>query len=231
MFEELFSLPAVRARHRNAPLAEERARFLRHVSELGLSRRTLLEVAPLLLVIVERLDLANRPGMSIAQDEIRQKASTKRDAFVSVATRWLRFLGRLEQPPIPISRFANKINAFADFMQEEKGLSPVTIHERCSIVQKVLDRLAIPNGSLCAVSVGHIDAALLELINQDGYGRRHHTRLDEPLADILPFRGSTRLVPYRSGGSDPKSTGFQALVSADRAIVGRSATIAGDDGR
>lgn len=172
MFEELFSLPAVRARHRNAPLAEERARFLRHVSELGLSRRTLLEVAPLLLVIVERLDLANRPGMSIAQDEIRQKASTKRDAFVSVATRWLRFLGRLEQPPIPISRFANKINAFADFMQEEKGLSPVTIHERCSIVQKVLDRLAIPNGSLCAVSVGHIDAALLELINQDGYGRR-----------------------------------------------------------
>ena len=172
MFEKLFSLPAVRARHRNAPLVEERARFLRYLSELGLSRRTLLGFAPLLLVIVERLDLTNRLGVSIAQDEIRQKATTKRDAFISVATRWLQFLGRLEQPPIPINRFADKISAFADFMRNEKSLSPVTIHDRCSVVQSVLDRLATTDGSLCGVSVGDSDAALLGLINQGGYTRR-----------------------------------------------------------
>lgn len=172
MFEELFTLPAVRARHRNAPLAEERTRFLRHLAELGLSRRTLLEVAPLLLVIVERLDLAKRPGESIAQDEIRRHATAKEEAFVSFATRWLRFLGRLEPKPVPISGFADKINAFADFMQNEKSLSPVTIHERCFIVQKVLDRLGTSAGSLGTVSIGHIDTALLGLINQDGYTRR-----------------------------------------------------------
>ncbi len=172
MFDQLFSLPAVRARHRNAPLADDRIRFLGHLAELGLSRRTLLEFAPLLLVIVEALDLANRPKVSISQDEIRQKATTKRDAFVSVATRWLQFLGRLEQPVPPASRFADKINVFADFMRHEKDLSPVTIHERCSIVRRVLDRLAIPDGSLCAVSVGQIDNALLGLISQDGYARR-----------------------------------------------------------
>jgi integrase/recombinase XerD len=87
MFDQLFSLPAVRARHRSAPLAEARLRFLAHLAELGLSRRTLLECAPLLLVIVEKLDLVNRPGVSISQDEIRQKATTKRDAFISFATR------------------------------------------------------------------------------------------------------------------------------------------------
>jgi integrase/recombinase XerD len=172
MFDQLFSLPAVRARHRSAPLAEARLRFLAHLAELGLSRRTLLECAPLLLVIVEKLDLVNRPGVSISQDEIRQKATTKRDAFISFATRWLQFLGRLEQLPPPASRFADKISAFTDFMQHEKDLSSVTIHERCSIVQRVLDRLTIPDGSLAAVSIGQIDDALLGLISQDGYARR-----------------------------------------------------------
>lgn len=127
---------------------------------------------PLLLVIVERLDLANRPGVSISQEEIRLKATSRREAFVSVATRWLRFLGRLELPPKPVSRFADKITAFADFMRNEKDLSPVTIHERCWIVQRVLDRLASPDGTLNAVSVGEIDSALLGLINEGGYTRR-----------------------------------------------------------
>ncbi|HEY4311071.1 MAG TPA: hypothetical protein VGN12_16590 [Pirellulales bacterium] len=62
MFDQLFSLPAVRARHRNAPLADERIQFLPHAADLGLSRRTLLEFAPLLLVIIEGLGLANSPG-------------------------------------------------------------------------------------------------------------------------------------------------------------------------
>lgn len=172
MFEEVFVLPAVRARHRNAPFTEERARFLRYLSDLGLSRRTLLEVAPLLLVIVERLDLANRPNASISQHEIRQKATIKKGAFVSVATRWLRFLGRLESPPVPVGRFGDKINAYADFMRNERGLSPVTIHERCFVVQRILDRLATPDGSLEAISIVQIDAALLGLINQEGYARR-----------------------------------------------------------
>jgi integrase/recombinase XerD len=172
MFDQLFSLPAVRARHRNAPLAEERIRFLRHLAELGLSRRTLLDIAALLLVIVEKLDLANRPGVSISQEEIRQKAMTRIEAFVSIATRWLRFLGRLERRPTPTGRFTDKINVFADFMRHEKNLSPVTIHERCFIVQRVLDRLAIPDDSLSAVSVAEIDSALLGLINEVGYARR-----------------------------------------------------------
>ncbi len=172
MFDELFALPAIRARHRNAPLAGERIRFLRHLADLGLSRRTLQDIAPLLIMIVERLDLAKHPGRSVRQDEIRQKAMTRGDAFVSVARRWLRFLGRLEQPLMPASRFADKIQAFVDFMREERELSPVTIEERCFIVRRILDRLAISDGSLDALSIGHIDAALLGLINQEGYARR-----------------------------------------------------------
>lgn len=69
MFDQLFSLPAVRARHRSAPRAEARLRFLAHLAELGLSRRTLLECAPLLLVIVEKLDLANCPIATFDEQE------------------------------------------------------------------------------------------------------------------------------------------------------------------
>jgi integrase/recombinase XerD len=231
MFDQLFSLPAVLARHRNAPLAEDRLRFLGHLAELGLSRRSLLECAPLLLVIVEKLDLANRPGVSISQDEIRQKATTKRDAFISFATRWLQFLGRLEQLPPPASRFADKISAFADFMQYEKDLSSVTIHERCSIIQRVLDRLTIPDGSLAAVSVGQIDDALLGFDQSGWLCTTHHTRLDEPYTSVSTLRRKTRLVPCWLGDGDPKSTSFHAFVIAYGAVMGRSPTIAGDDGK
>lgn len=172
MFDQLFSQPAVRARHRNGPLAEERARFLGHLAQLGLSQRTLLEFAPRLLVIVDKLDLAKRPGLSVSQDEIRQKAATARVAFVSLATRWLEFLGRLTPPQISISRFADKIDAFADHMRRERDLSSVTINERCSIVGRVLNRLAIPEGSLSEITVVQIDDALLGLVRQDGYARR-----------------------------------------------------------
>lgn len=172
MFDQLFCLPAILARHRNAPLPEERTRFLGHLAQLGLSHRTLLDVASLLLVIVQKLDLANRPGESVTRDEIRQKAGTRREAFVSFATRWLDYLGRLKEPPIPAGRFADKLVAFSDFMRVERDLSPVTIRERCGIVGRILDRLAVPDGSLRDVSAGQIDDALLELVNRAGYSRR-----------------------------------------------------------
>jgi len=172
MFDQLFSLPAVRARHWNAPLTDERQRFLEHHARLGLSRRTLQEFAPLLLVIVGKLGLANRPGVSVSRIEIQQRAIVNRDLFVSVATRWLEFLGRLEPPPNPANRFADKIDAFTEHMRRERDLSPVTISGRCRIVREFLERLSIPGNSLREISARQIDDALLGMVSRDGYARR-----------------------------------------------------------
>ena len=95
MFDRLFTLPAVIARHRDGPLADERGRFLTHLADLGLARRTLQGFAALLLVVADALDLADRPGEIITRNEIRQKATGTRLCFIALAIRWLQFLGAL----------------------------------------------------------------------------------------------------------------------------------------
>ena len=124
MFDRLFTLPAIRARHRDGPLADERERFLTHLGDLGLARRTLQGFAALLLVVADALDLVDRPGEIITRNEIRQKAAGTRICFIALTTRWLQFLGRLEHPPIPTSRYADKVTAFADYMRHQKDLPP-----------------------------------------------------------------------------------------------------------
>ena len=42
MFQKLFSDEATRRRHRNAPFAEERERYLQHCADVGGTRATLL---------------------------------------------------------------------------------------------------------------------------------------------------------------------------------------------
>src|SRR5207302_11077810 len=118
-----------------------------HLAGQGMSRRSLRAIADYLLVITDRLRLADRPREVISHEEIERQAvlwadrqsrwpnwkggSSSRAAFRSYATRWLQFLGRLEQPPASISPYAGMVAAFADFMRVERGLSPVTVRRRC----------------------------------------------------------------------------------------------------
>ena len=45
MFDPLFSYPSVRRRHREGPLAAERAAYLSDVEARGMARATILRVA------------------------------------------------------------------------------------------------------------------------------------------------------------------------------------------
>ena len=57
MFEELFAIPAFVKKYRAAPLAEPRARYLRHLKELGACRTTLRKSANNQLSLVRLLDM------------------------------------------------------------------------------------------------------------------------------------------------------------------------------
>lgn len=50
--------------------------------------------------------------------------------FNSHARQWITFLGRLHQPKVPRPPYAHLIEQFSNYMREERGLSPVTIHKR-----------------------------------------------------------------------------------------------------
>lgn len=163
MFDQLFD-----RRHRTGPVSEERGAFLAHLAKRGMRRSTLQSTAQELLVIARILRLAKRSGESITRDEIKRKAINKYK-FISIATRWLLFLGRLQQRPAHASPYATKIKSFADYMEHERNLSPATIHSRCWLVPRVLDRLGTVGGSLRKITPHRLDEAFKEMLGQGEY--------------------------------------------------------------
>lgn len=187
MFDQLIARPLARARHRTGPLVEERLAYLNHLAGQGMSRKSLRAIADYLLVVTDRLRLADRPGEAISHEEIERQAvlwadrqstspnwnggNYSRFAFRSYGTRWLQFLGRLEQRPGAVSPYAEMVAAFADFMSVERGLSPVTVRGRCWLIQRFLDRLDTADRSLRTITINQIDATLLGMLTHGGYSR------------------------------------------------------------
>ena len=73
MLASLFKYPAVLARHRNAPLLEERERYLQHRAEQGCAPYTLLRIARELLHVIQLLDIHSTPAVTTQQIEVTAK--------------------------------------------------------------------------------------------------------------------------------------------------------------
>ena len=170
MFDQLFERPHALARHRAGPLLTERITFLAHLADQGLPPTTLRITAQQLLVIANALGLASRPGETITRDEIKRKAAGN-SVFFSIATRWLQFVGRLEQQSTAVSPYAMKIKAFADYMEHERGLALATIRGRCWLIPRFLKGLGTAGSSLREITPHRIDVALQEMLSPGGYSR------------------------------------------------------------
>lgn len=141
MLESLFKYPTVLSRHRNAPLFEERDRYLRHRAQQGCVHGTLLRIARELLQIVRRLDTpseslvtaqqVNTAAERWARQQCRRGRAHSfkwsRELFVQVATDWLQFLGRLDKRTAKPLPFEGVIEEFCRWMSAERGLSSVTV--------------------------------------------------------------------------------------------------------
>ena len=187
MFDRLFTQSAALTRHRAAPLVEERRAYLTQLSNQGTPLETLRDVARYVLAVTGRLRLVDRPGESIGREEIERQAArwarrkprlaqwrggaSSREDFILRATRWLQFLGRLQQPAVPASPIAEKLQHFADDMEHERGLASETIQRRCWVLLRILSRLADASGSLRKVTPHRIDQAFQEMLKQGRYSR------------------------------------------------------------
>jgi integrase/recombinase XerD len=143
--EEVFSGRINTLYHHDGPFAEERARYLAHLHERGWARETVIGTACKLAAFAARVDITCESHVTVAQIEAAaddwmkkpvhhfrrdigpRKARTK---FVSDATNWLRFLGRLKEPECPPARYADLLAEFERFLDHERGLSPRTIQTR-----------------------------------------------------------------------------------------------------
>jgi site-specific recombinase XerD len=164
MFDQLFEKwPIAVARHRSGPMLEERLAFLRHLANQGYCRRGVRDHARDLLAIAHTLGLDRWPRKTLTLAEVKRKMARKR-RLLSLATRWLRFIGRLQQRRAPLTPWAKKMKAFADYMEQEAELLPVTVYGRCWWVRQFFKRMRVREGSLREITPHRIDMAFQKLL-------------------------------------------------------------------
>jgi site-specific recombinase XerD len=181
MFETLFKQPAVLARYHQGPLLEAREQFLRQCAENGYSPSMLQKIAWIQLSLAHRLDL-NHGNVTARDVELAiegrkrfryspsQNSDGSRQLFIHVATEWARSLGCFEPSREMESPFAFQVNAFARYLHEERGLSPVTISTRCERLRWFFESLQPHQNTLRKVSVIDVDA-FIERKGDQGWKR------------------------------------------------------------
>jgi integrase/recombinase XerD len=174
MLESLFKYPAVRVRHRNAPLFEERECYLRYRAQQGCAHETLLRIARELPLVVQLLDMPSKllvtaQQISVASERWARQQCRRgraysfrwsRELFVQVATDWLRFLGRLDEPPAKPLPFEGIIQAFCEWMSAERGLSSVTVRNYSWHLKQLLKWCEEHNHPWPDIQLSDVDAFL-----------------------------------------------------------------------
>ena len=115
-------------RHLAAPLARSRLAYLAHRAEQGAKSSTLRGIAALQVKVIHYLELGEqgkvaRPDIEaaarrwVSQDPARRggNADIAQRHFVSHATCWLRFAGRLEDSAISTHPHSGEVADFVDF--------------------------------------------------------------------------------------------------------------------
>jgi integrase len=138
MFELCIKESDALLRHRAAPLAAERERFITHMLECGSSRTNARTAAAHLLRFVFVLPMNKLRNVSEKELDSaanrwvnnRQRYSDHRPGpssifyFRWIARKWLRFIGRLLLPRRP------RLEDYTQRMKAELGLAQTTIYER-----------------------------------------------------------------------------------------------------
>jgi site-specific recombinase XerD len=179
MFEKLFAYPGVVSRHRDAPLAQERQRYLEYREDQGTPKSTLLPLASELLAIAQHLPLGkNSVGApEIAQAGLRWaqhqqqcgRAKTiewPQTRFVQTATQWLRFLGWFQEPALTPPAYAEPLADFVYAMQHQQNLADATVVNYRWHAERFLGWLDAQKRDLAQAQLRDVDAYLAQLGTQ-----------------------------------------------------------------
>lgn len=138
MFDQLFTRQAAIVRHQSLPFAVERQLYLKHLVEEGRARKTVRNIAQLLVVVTRHLQL-DRSEITLVEIEasaVSWAVTAHRSArclhvgerqFVYHATGLFRLLGSLRDSR-PEVAYAERLAAFLHFQRHERCLSPSTLY-------------------------------------------------------------------------------------------------------
>ena len=173
MFEHLFTRPGTIERYQTAPLAVDRLKYLIHCAQSGVGRNMLRKIAVSQLHLVRLLDLKEDEQVRVSRVKAaarewsrprvrrygRQASLKATVEFAGRSVRWLRFLGRLEEPTKVRHPHSAEVAAYAAWMRGERGLSEATIRGCCVAADEFFDWLAASDIPLASVTITDIDQA------------------------------------------------------------------------
>jgi integrase/recombinase XerD len=174
MFDPLFSYSSVRRRHREGPLAVERAAYLRDVEARGMARATILRVARYCLCVARELQrrslkrvLNEQEVEALARKWAAQRVESGRatvprwaaENFRRVAKDFLRSCGRLRlKPARPPGTYDAELADFIAAQQDGPWHSPQTCSSARWQVRRFLSYLERRSIGLTDVVATDIDS-------------------------------------------------------------------------
>jgi integrase/recombinase XerD len=173
MFEKLVSDPAALRRHRTAPFAAERERYLQHCADFGSTRATLLVKSTELLFLSSHLAPYASEGVDMAA--LHQIADTRKSTckgamacqrLIDVGRPWLKFLGWWREPVIELQA-QTCLDRYVAWMRDERGFSCATIDLWRRHSKLFLSWCEKTNRQLCDLQPNDVDAYFLS----EGRGR------------------------------------------------------------
>ncbi len=81
-----------------------------------------------------------------------------RQMFIHIVTQWVQSLGCVVSVPKVERRFTAQLDAFARYLREERGLSPVTIATRCNQLADFFERLPSARDSIRTITIADVDS-------------------------------------------------------------------------
>ncbi len=185
MFEEIF-FPRTAEKHRAAPLAEPRARYLRHLKEIGTCRSTLRKCANDHLNLVRLLNPQEDDRISIRGIEAaatiwsqpkgrrcdRAATAKARQRFIGHGIDLLRFLGWVDEAKENHHPHHAEVRVFEGWLRIERGLSDATIEDYCRAADHFFFWLAGRGTPLDAIQMSDVDDAIATEHRRGAWNRR-----------------------------------------------------------
>jgi site-specific recombinase XerD len=226
MFQMLYSDEAARRRHRNAPFADERARYLQYCADQGATRATLRLKSAELLWLAEHLDPSVSQGIDLKelQEIVRKRVSVYKGAttarrLIDIARPWLRYTGWWRVPTARL-RFQDQFDRYVSWMRDERGFSPLTVEQWQAHVKMFLqwcertgrqlrtlrpgdvDHYFVSEGAgrWSRISVSHIASALRVFLRYAATHRACDPRLAEAIRGPRVYEQES--LPYAPGWPD-----------------------------
>lgn len=187
MFDKIFCRKSNILLHSQAPLVNERIKYLQYWAENGAVKATLRRIAQIILSIAEHLNLKDKRLISIANikeiaenwDKQRRKNGTiikfaviTKSSYIHHALSWLNSINRLENAINDKIPFSIQLNQFINYMRLEKGLSETTILVRIRFLIHFFSFIEKSIHSLDKLNIALVDKILEKKRFVDGCKRR-----------------------------------------------------------